>query len=112
MIDPYQDIFDTRNESPLWWYNKSSDLHASAGALWVAMSESKEKKYQKKLSLGSSFSMGVACWPVYQMLFGMSFELILNEVVKSPFSSSLKIERAKRRLDPHSSTRRLTSEFS
>ena len=81
MIDPYQDIFDMRSESPLWWYNKSSDLHASAGALWVAISESNEKKYQKKLSLGSGFSMEVACWPVYQMLFGLSFELILKAII-------------------------------
>jgi hypothetical protein len=25
--------------------------------------------------------MGVACWPVYQMLFGMSFELILKAII-------------------------------
>ncbi len=55
-------------------------MHASAGALWVAMSGNDEQ-YQEKLSLGSGFSMGVACWPVYTMLFGMSIELILKAII-------------------------------
>lgn len=81
MSDAYQDIFDRRKDSPLWWLNKSSDLHASAGALWVVMLEDKSQKFQNSLSLGKGFSMGAACWPVYQMLFGMSFELILKAII-------------------------------
>ncbi|MCI5166517.1 MAG: hypothetical protein D3903_10600 [Candidatus Electrothrix sp. GM3_4] len=40
-----------------------------------------EGQYQKKLSLDSDFSMGVACWPVYTMLLGMSIELILKAII-------------------------------
>ncbi len=40
-----------------------------------------EHVFSKQLDLGSGFSMSVACWPVYQMLYGMSFELILKAII-------------------------------
>lgn len=80
LLDPYEDQYQRKKDTPLWWYNKSSDLHASAGALWVALTEENELKYHEKLDLNSSFSMEVACWPVYQMLYGMSFELMLKAI--------------------------------
>lgn len=79
MINPYDDIYETRNSSPLWWFNKSSDLHASAGALWLSMEV--DNKDAIRLGLGKNFSMNVACWPVYQMLFGMAFELVFKAIM-------------------------------
>lgn len=79
MFDIYQDVYDRREQSPLWWHNKSSDLHASAGALWFAMNNS--ENIRTTLGFQSGFSMGIACWPVYQMLFGMAFELLLKAIL-------------------------------
>lgn len=81
MLDIYEDIFETAKHSPLWWYNKSSDLHASAGALWLSIENEGDYKYAMKLGLGKTFSLEVACWPVYQMLFGMAFELIFKAII-------------------------------
>ena len=78
MFDIYQDIFDRRDKSPLWWFDKSSDLHASAGALWCSMKDDKEIK--NTLGFSDGFSLKVACWPVYQMLFGMAFELVIKAI--------------------------------
>lgn len=69
-----------RKNAPLWWYNKSSDLHASAGALWLSMDDSKSTYYVEKLQLGSDFKMSVAVFPVFIMLCGMSLELIYKAI--------------------------------
>lgn len=73
-------VYDQRKESPVWWFNKSSDLHASAGALWIILSKKNNHEIQEQLGLAHSFSMEVACWPVYKMLYGMSLELILKAI--------------------------------
>ncbi|NTV19397.1 MAG: hypothetical protein HGA83_08205 [Bacteroidales bacterium] len=91
MFDIYEYIYQTRKDSPLWWHNKSSDLHASAGVLWLAISEGKNESFQEKLGFGNGFSFEVACWPVYQMTFGISFELALKSVIV-----------AKKEIPPHS----------
>jgi hypothetical protein len=80
LINVYEDIYEERKNSPLWWYNKSSDLHASAGAIWVSMDRPNSKKIVRELAFSPGFDMGVACWPVYQMLCGLSFELIFKGV--------------------------------
>ena len=80
MFDMYQDIYDRRAEHPNYWYNKSSDLRASAGALWHSMEQERNNDIVAALSLEKGFSIAVACWPVYQMNFGMSFELILKAI--------------------------------
>lgn len=81
MIDQYQDIYERRNEHPNYWFNKSSDLRASAGALWYSMEKGNDHSIAEALSFGRGFSMEIACWPVYQMLFGMSFELMLKAII-------------------------------
>lgn len=81
MPNSYQQTYDRKNKAPLWWYNKSSDLHASAGTLWLAITGENDQLYQEKLGLCSNFKMSVACWPVYEMLFGMALELILKAIV-------------------------------
>lgn len=65
---------------PNHWYNRASDLHASAGALWYAM-EHGEKAIPQQLGLQAGFSMSVACRPVYLMLSGLALELIMKAVL-------------------------------
>lgn len=79
MKEFYEREFEARKNSPLWWHNKASDLFASAGALHFVMSKT-SNDIPSELGFEKGFSMGVACNPVYQMLFGMSFEAILKAI--------------------------------
>lgn len=63
-MDVYQKQFELRQETPAYWYNKSSDLLISAHVLWEAMQQNKE--------------LEVNCWATYKMLMGMSFELLFK----------------------------------
>jgi len=69
-----------RKKAPLWWYDKSSDFRASAGALWLSMDDSQSTFYAEKLNLGAGFRMSVAVFPVFIMLCGMSLELIYKAI--------------------------------
>jgi hypothetical protein len=69
-----------RKEAPLWWFNKSSDLRASAGTLWLGMTSEQSENTVRTLNLGDGFSIAAATWPVYEMLCGMSLELIFKAV--------------------------------
>lgn len=79
MIDFYKEEFEIRKNSPLWWHNKASDLFASAGALHYVMKVPDEEELAD-LGFERGFSMVVACSPVYEMLFGMSFEALLKAI--------------------------------
>ncbi|WP_437889795.1 HEPN domain-containing protein [Phytobacter sp. V91] len=63
---------------PNHWFNRASDLRASAHVLWLTM---ESKDIQKAMGYGGGFSLGVACYPVYHMLCGLSLELILKAVI-------------------------------
>lgn len=65
---------------PNHWHNRAADLHASAGALWHAMG-SQDVAIASELGYAPGFRMGVACWPVYHMLCGLSLELIMKAVL-------------------------------
>lgn len=80
MLNSYEETYLRKAKAPLWWLNKSSDLHASAGAVWLAMKEEKNSIITQKLGLSRNFSMSVACWSVYLMLFGMSLELLFKAI--------------------------------
>ncbi len=62
---------------PNHWYNRASDLHATAGATWYAMG-AKSADVARDLNLPAGFSMSVACWPVYHMLCGLALEVIMK----------------------------------
>ena len=76
-------IFETeyseRKNASIWWYDKSSDLHASAGSIWYNMQDDKRNKIAIELGLNSGFDMR-ACDPVYCMLWGLSFELLFKAI--------------------------------
>lgn len=74
------DYFTRRKQSPLGWYNKSSDLRASAGALWISMRNENSDIIVKELGLGTQFSMPIAVWPVYMMLCGIALELLYKSI--------------------------------
>ncbi|MGY0115385.1 hypothetical protein ACWYXD_10805 [Enterobacter roggenkampii] len=63
---------------PNHWFNRASDIRASAHVLWLVM---ESKKIQQDLGYGGGFSLGVACHPVYIMLCGLALELIMKAVI-------------------------------
>ncbi|WP_112192912.1 hypothetical protein [Pseudomonas sp. LG1E9] len=65
---------------PNHWFNRSSDLHASAGAVWYSMGNNNALIAQE-LGLGSSFDMGIACYHVYHMLCGLALEVMMKAVL-------------------------------
>jgi hypothetical protein len=73
--------YERRNKSPIYWYNKSSDLRGSAGALWVSMDREHSDDIVQKLSLGTGYRMAVAVLPVYEMLCGMAIELLYKAII-------------------------------
>ncbi|MBI2471037.1 MAG: hypothetical protein HYV59_07320 [Planctomycetes bacterium] len=75
------DIYEMREKAPLAWFNKSSDLRASAGAIWICMGIEQSKEIVEQLRLGDDFRLNIACRPVYRMLCGMSLELIFKAII-------------------------------
>lgn len=65
---------------PNHWFNRSSDLHASAGAVWHSMG-AKSKEIAQELGLSSGFDMGLACYHVYHMLCGLALEVMMKAVL-------------------------------
>jgi len=68
------------NSHPNHWFNRSSDLHASAGAVWHSMGDNRTL-IAEELGLGSSFDMGIACYHVYHMLCGLALEVMMKAVL-------------------------------
>lgn len=65
---------------PNHWFNRSSDLHASAGAVWHSMGVN-SALIAEELKLGSNFDMGIACYHVYHMLCGLALEVMIKAVL-------------------------------
>jgi hypothetical protein len=65
------------------WYNRAADLHASAGAVWFAMKNDTNMEIGESLGFDSSFSLSVACRPVYHMLCGLALEVGAKSVLAS-----------------------------
>lgn len=72
-------LAEERNH-PNHWYNRASDMHASAGALWHSMDDN-NIDVARQLRLGDGFSLSLACYPVYLMLCGLALELIIKAVL-------------------------------
>jgi hypothetical protein len=73
--------FEWYRDVAIYWYNKSSDLRGSAGALWISRQKAFSTAIVKKLHLGEGFSMGAATPSVYLMLCGMSLELLYKAIL-------------------------------
>lgn len=74
------DQLERKKSLSTYWFNKASDLKASAGALWFVIREGKDQAHDF-LRYDSSFDLGVAVWPVYTMLCGMSLELLYKAII-------------------------------
>lgn len=78
------DKFDRADSTPLYWYNHASDLRAAAAAVCHSVEdESVGKAIIEKFEFGEGFSMGAAVPSVYEMLWGLSFELLLKAIAVS-----------------------------
>lgn len=65
---------------PNHWFNRAADLHASAGAIWDAMSH-EPAAVSARLGFIDGHSMEIACHPVYMMLCGLSLEVVMKAVL-------------------------------
>lgn len=68
-----------RYSHPNYWFNRSSDLHASARAIWKSMNSPTDEADQ--LELGRGFSMAIAGYHVYHMLCGLALETVLKALL-------------------------------
>ena len=73
--------FHRTKTTPMYWYNKATDLRGAAGLVWTGMEEAEPSAISTKLGLGSGFAFRVACWPVYLMLCGLALELLLKTII-------------------------------
>lgn len=76
-----KDVFTRKKEIANYWFNKSSDLMGSAGALWTSRNKERSDSIVHELGLGEGYSMDAAVSPVYRMLCGMSLELIYKAII-------------------------------
>ena len=72
--------YESRKVTSMYWFNKSSDLHAGAAALWMSMEDDIASKIVNDCELGDGFKMDVAVGPVFYMLCGMAMELIFKAI--------------------------------
>jgi len=79
-MEKFKDKFEKALETPLYWRNSSTDLRASAAAIWSAMDSNRNTEITEKLGLGEGFNLGVAGRPVYEMLCGISLELLYKAI--------------------------------
>ncbi|MBX9854453.1 MAG: hypothetical protein K2Y26_02955 [Gemmatimonadaceae bacterium] len=80
----FLDTFDRADSTPLYWYNHASDLRAAAAAVCHSVEdEATGKAIVERFELGDGFSMAVAVPTVYEMLCGLSFELLLKAILSS-----------------------------
>lgn len=66
---------------PMYWHNKASDLHGSAGALTFCMDNQQDLSIPSKLELGDGYDMIAGTYGVYRMLCGMSLELAYKAII-------------------------------
>jgi hypothetical protein len=73
--------FERYRDLAIYWYNKSSDLRGSAGALWISQEETLSAAIVEKLNLAQGFRLDAATPLVYRMLCGMSLELLYKAIL-------------------------------
>lgn len=73
--------FDRRRQEPAYWFNKSADMRASAGAIQYSISHS--DAVAEWLDFPKGYSMSVASQDVFVMLCGLSMELMYKAILVS-----------------------------
>lgn len=77
---PFEDRFERAYRAPLYWRNCSTDLLGSAAAVWAAIDSNIGDNIVAKCDLGQGFDLSIAGRPVYEMLCGMSLELLYKAI--------------------------------
>lgn len=81
MVDAYTDEFKNR-QSPQWWYNKASQLHASAAVVWhFGVANEVPDSIKKELGFSVGFSFDAGCFPVFPLLCGLALETLLKAII-------------------------------
>lgn len=80
IMDYYDADFKRRKMEPMYWFNKSSEMRNSAGALWFALSNTDD--VNEWLKLNCNIRSG-ADYSAFDMLCGLSLELIYKAVIVS-----------------------------
>lgn len=81
MIDIYSEEFKNR-QSPQWWYNKASQLHASAAVIWhFGVANEVPNSIKKELGFPAGFSINAGCFPVFPLLCGLAIETLLKGII-------------------------------
>ena len=76
-----------RANAPMWWYNKSCHLRAAATVLRVATEVCDYSDLAKTLGSADAINDIAYAEPVYEMLCGMSLELIYKAVLVAKHES-------------------------
>lgn len=86
--------FQRQGQIPLAWLNKSTDLRASAAALWASMDDETSKsivtRFELGIGFGSGFRMDAAVPGIFRMLCGLSLELLYKAIIVSKGASAPK----------------------
>ena len=81
MIDAYSEEFKNR-QSPIWWYNKSSQLNASAAVVWhFGVANKVPDSMRKELGFPAGFCLDAGCFPVFPLLCGLAIETLLKGII-------------------------------
>ena len=72
--------FTEQQKISTYWYNKASDLRASAAAIHQAIHHDVDFP-KDQYGLSDGFRMDVACPLVYRMLWGMALEALIKAVI-------------------------------
>lgn len=80
-MDAYSEEFMKR-QSPQWWYNKASQLHASAAVVWhFGVTNEVPDSIKKELGFPIGFSLDVGCFQVFPLICGLAIETLLNGII-------------------------------
>ncbi len=81
MIDAYSEEFKNR-QSAQWWYDKASQLRASAAVIWhFGVANEVPDSIKKELGFPTGFSFEAGCFPVFPLLCGLSIETLLKGII-------------------------------
>lgn len=79
--DVYSQEFKNR-QSAQWWYNKASQLHASAAVIWYfGVTNKVSDSTKNELGFPAGVDLQVGCAPVFPLLCGLALETLLKSII-------------------------------
>jgi hypothetical protein len=80
-METYKSKYERRKSIPMYWFNKSNDLKASAGVIWYGIHSENAQGIVDYLKLGKGFSLSIATYPTFLLLCGLSLELLYKAIL-------------------------------